>query len=300
MKITLENCISTFPNWSGEVSKRTGMTKDELYCIIEDAVNNPDEPGSQEVFNEYLAPINIDSEGHVIYNDAPAPSTDKPKEKQPKQPREKKPRQPKAKKPAAPKKAKTPKAKKPKAPKKPKVAKLEPTIVTQASTTHNILSRYYALDGLTINAATRKKALSVLTAVQKAIFTRKVRKGTREGELFYQAQKNLIRIANPANEDKTIEIANKSELTSYKRREKSMNSEIKAAMKFVISIARKTADELTDEDKEGLSEVKRLCRECDLPACKGMLQSIAEFEKGERPILAYPIELSGIRHLAGL
>lgn len=286
MKITRENALRTFPHWGSVVAKGTGYPLNDLKDMIEYWVLNPDDKDLEQM-PDLLERIDIDEDGNVIEDEEQPTEPTEPtapkqrKERKSKQPRksgEKKPRQPKAK----------------------KVTKEEPIVVTQASTPHNILTRYLALDGLTINASTRKKALSILTAVQKAIFNRKVVKDTREGKLFYNAQANLIRIANPANEGKEIEIANKSEYSSYKRKEKSMDTETKVAMRYILGIAHKTAEELTSEDKAALSEVKRLCGQSDVKACKDMLAAIKEFENGDRPILAYPIELSGVRRLAGI
>lgn len=288
MQITRENALRTFPHWGSVVANETKMSEGDLRDLIEYWALNPDDTDMDAQIFPLLRSISLDEDGNVITeeeqpsepNEPVAPKKRKErKTKQPRQSREKQPRQPKTTK---------------------KKTKDEPAIVTQASTPHNILTRYLALDGLIINASTRKKALSILTAVQKAIFNRKVTKDTREGKLFYNAQSNLIRIANPANEGKEIEIANKSEYSSYKRKEKSMDTETKSAMRYILSIAHKTADELTSEDKAALSEVKRLCGQSEVKACKDMLAAIKEFEKGARPILAYPVELSGVRHLAGL
>ena len=287
MQITRENALRTFPRWGSVVANETKMPEDGLRDLIEYWVLNPDNTDFDAQLSPLLERIDLDEDGNVIVDKEQPTEPTEPaapkqrKERKPKQPRksgEKKPRQPKTK----------------------KAAKEEPVIVTQASTPHNILTRYLALDGLFINASTRKKALSILTAVQKAIFNRKVVKDTREGKLFYNAQANLIRIANPANEGKEIEIANKSEYSSYKRKEKSMDTETKSAMRYILSIAHKTADELTSEDKAALSEVKRLCAQSEVKACKDMLAAIQEFENGDRPILAYPVELSGVRRLAGI
>ena len=287
MQITRENALRTFPHWGSAVANETKMSEDDLRDLIEYWALNPDDTDMDAQISPLLRSISLDEDGNVITeepsepNEPVAPKKRKErKAKQPRQSREKQPRQPKT--------------------TKKKTTKEEPVIVTQASTPHNILTRYLALDGLFINASTRKKALSILTSVQKAIFNRKVTKDTREGKLFYNAQANLIRIANPANEGKEIEIANKSEYSSYKRKEKSMDTETKSAMRYILSIAHKTADELTSEDKAALSEVKRLCAQSEVKACKDMLAAIKEFEKGDRPILAYPVELSGVRHLAGL
>lgn len=277
MQITRENALRTFPQWGNVLAKETGVPANELRDAIEYWVLNPDDTQMNSNMSRLVEDISISEDGNIVGTQQTEPVA-------PKQRKERKAQQT------------HPKANK----KRKNTAKEQPVIVTQASTPHNILTRYLALDGLIINASTRKKALSILTAVQKAIFSRKVVKDTREGKLFYNAQTNLILIANPANEGKEIEIANKSEFSNYKHKENSMDADTKAAMRYVISIASKTPEELTYEDKAALSEVKRLCRESDIKACKDMLTAITEFEKGDRPILAYPIELSGIRHFAGI
>lgn len=285
MRITQENALQTFNQWQVTILRdmpRAFPTLGDLRETLEVALKD-EEIGTQ--FFELLDYISTDG-SHIKAQAAQKGKTDAPVKTGKTEKKEEK---------------KT--AKKKEAQQKPqrKQPKAEEAIeVTQASATHNILTRYFALDGLTINAATRKKALAILSAVQRSIFTRRVRQNTPEGDLFLKAQENLILIAKPENDGKVIEIANKTQLKPYKRREKTMDKSIKQAMQAVLAIASKPRADYTNEDWALLDNTVRYKLDKTLPACRAMSEAISDFI-GDQDIqyLVYPMALSGLNTLSG-
>lgn len=296
MRITQENALQTFNQWQVTILRdlpRAFPTLGDLRETLEVALKD-EEIGTQ--FFELLDFIGTDGTyAHKPADQGKAKAAQKSKtDTAEKTERKTEKGKVKKEKRTAKKEDEQPKAKR----QKPKAE--EAIEVTQASTTHNILTRYFALDGLTINAATRKKALAILSAVQKAIFTRRVRQNTPEGNLFLKAQDNLILIAKPENDGKVIEIANKTQLKPYKRKEKTMDKSIKSAMQAVLAIASKPRADYTDEDWALLDDTVRYKLDKTLPACRAMSEAISDF-MGDQDIqyLVYPMALSGLNTLSG-
>lgn len=296
MRITQENALQTFNQWHITVMRdmpQAFPTMGDIRETLEVALKD-EEIGEQ--FFRLLDFISTDG-SHILgkpVDNGKAKDKDAQKSKSNAPSKMEKRTEKKVEKKIEKKKEAQPKARR-------KEPKAEETIeVTQASTTHNILTRYLALDGLTINAATRKKALAILSAVQKAIFTRRVRQNTPEGDMFLRAQDNLILIAKPENDGKVIEIANKTQLKPYKRKEKTMDKSIKSAMQAVLAIASKPRADYTDEDWALLDNTVRYKLDKTLPACRAMSEAISEFV-GDQDIqyLVYPMALSGLNTLSG-
>lgn len=194
-----------------------------------------------------------------------------------------------------PKAAKT-KAAEPKA----KAKRLEAELVTSADALHNVLARYVALDGKTINDATVRSALAILQQVQKAIFSRRVRKDTEIGGLFHRAQSNLLQIADPDNKGAVIEIGDKAAFARYARKEKTADPAAKRLIMQFIKIATKPRGAVSDGDKEELEKIRAYKPARDLKEWEAMHKAISDFLAGKRKVLAYPQELSGLWGLAGV
>lgn len=293
MRITQENALQTFDQWHVTILRdlpRAFPTLGDLRETLEVALKD-EEIGEQ--FFRLLDFINTDG-SHILCKPDKAQAAQKGKTDAPPKTKTGKKTEKKVEKKTAKKKEAQPKTNR----QKPKAE--EEIVVTQARATHNILTRYFALDGLIINPATRKKALAVLSAVQKAIFSRQVRQNTPEGELFLKAQDNLILIAKPENDGKVIEIVNKAQLKPYKRKEKTMDKSIKSAMQAVLAIASKPRADYTEEDWALLDNTVRYKLDKTLPACRAMSEAIADF-MGDQDIqyLVYPMALSGLNTLSG-
>ncbi len=193
-----------------------------------------------------------------------------------------------------------PKAPKPKAEAKARTKRQEAELVTSADSLHNILARYAALDGKTINDATVRGALGILQQVQKAIFSRRVRKGTEVGELFYRAQTNLMKLADPAHSGKVIEIGDKDAFARYARKEKTADPTAKRLALRFIKIATKPRGAVSDTDLEELKRIRDYKPAAALKEWEVMRKAISGFLVGDRKVLAYPQELSGLEGLAGV
>ena len=193
-----------------------------------------------------------------------------------------------------------PKAPKPKAEAKARTKRQEAELVTSADALHNILARYAALDGKTINDATVRGALGILQQVQKAIFSRRVRKGTEVGELFYRAQTNLMKLADPAHSGKVIEIGDKDAFARYARKEKTADPTAKRLALRFIKIATKPRGAVSDTDLEELKKIRDYKPAAALKEWEVMRKAISGFLVGDRKVLAYPQELSGLEGLAGV
>lgn len=199
-----------------------------------------------------------------------------------------------------PKAAKTKAAKTKAAEPKAKAKRLEAELVTSADALHNVLARYVALDGKTINDATVRSALAILQQVQKAIFSRRVRKDTEIGGLFHRAQSNLLQIADPDNKGAVIEIGDKAAFARYARKEKTADPAAKRLIMQFIKIATKPRGAVSDGDKEELEKIRAYKPARDLKEWEAMHKAISDFLAGKRKVLAYPQELSGLWGLAGI
>lgn len=194
--------------------------------------------------------------------------------------------------------AKTAKAK-PKDEAKAKTKRQEAELVTSADALHNILARYAALDGKTINNTTVRNALSLLQQVQRAIFSRRVRKGTEVGELFYRAQTNLMKLADPVHSGKVIEIGDKDAFMRYAHKEKTADPTAKRMALRFIKIATKPSGAVSDADLEELKKIRDYKPAAALREWEVMRKAISGYLVGDRKVLAYPQELSGLQGLAG-
>lgn len=277
-----------------------GIGSDEMHYILFDAFSNPEYTEARRNFVE-AANLVRDAEGilraQVEAAQRTATATEETKATKAAKKRDAAAKAPRGETKTA--KAKT-KAPKPKAEARARTKRQEAELVTSADALHNILARYAALDGKTINDTTVRGALGILQQVQKAIFSRRVRKGTEVGELFYRAQTNLMKLADPAHSGKVIEIGDKDAFARYARKEKTADPTAKRLALRFIKIATKPRGAVSDTDLEELKKIRDYKPAAALKEWEVMRKAISGFLVGDRKVLAYPQELSGLEGLAGV
>ncbi len=172
-----------------------------------------------------------------------------------------------------------------------KNAKAEWKVTERTSTpdvAKKLIVRYANLHKTKITPATKKRAIKLLSDLQRAIFNKQIRKQSPYADIIRKMQDNLLLIMDDENEGKIIEVADFNKIKRLGIHSEVKNAHAGVVMRRFIKVA---GTKLSREDAQMLIDE---LKEQEDAHCDKAAEMLQEYIDGKRKYPVYAHELEGI------